>query len=173
MGLLAARGAVRGRAGVVRTNRNPRRLLVLSCLLESVTGASQAMLVHHNNGGKDAPSSSQEPEHQVDPQSLVQLHCGGPLATCQPRVGGFKSGLLLSVRGPQACTSNGQLCPRMPEDAISPENQQLVLRHSNDMGQILVMWTLQSNEASSFNQTHGVIRRHTRFVPFGLKDFGP
>ena len=34
------------------------------------------------------------------------------------------------------------------------------------------MWTLQSNEASSFNQTHGVIRRHTRFVPFGLKDFG-
>ena len=84
-----ARGAVRGRAGVVRTNRNPRRLLVLSCLLESVTGASQAMLVHHDNGGKDAPSSSQEPEHQVDPQSLVQLHCGGPLATCQPRVGGF------------------------------------------------------------------------------------
>ena len=95
---LPARGAVRGRAGVVRTNRNPRRLLVLSCLLESVTGASQAMLVHHNNGGKDAPSS-QEPEHQVDPQSLVQLHCGGRLATCQPRVGGFKSGLLLSARG--------------------------------------------------------------------------
>ena len=94
-----ARGAVRGRAGVVRTNRNPRRLLVLSCLLESVTGASQAMLVHHNNGGKDAPSSSQKPEHQLDPQSLVQLHCGGPLATCQPRVGGFKSGLLLSARG--------------------------------------------------------------------------
>ena len=26
----------------------------------------------------------------------------------------------------------------MPEDAIPPENQQLVLRHSNDMGQILV-----------------------------------
>ena len=73
-------GAVRGRAGVVRTNRNPRRLLVLSCLLESVTGASQAMLVHHNNGGKDAPSS-QEHEHQVDPQSLVQLHCGGRLAS--------------------------------------------------------------------------------------------
>ena len=99
MGLGTVRGAVRGRAGVVRTNRNPRRLLVLSCLLESVTGASQAMLVHHNNGGKDAPSSSQEPEHQVDPQSLVQLHCGGRLATCQPRVGGFKSGLLLSARG--------------------------------------------------------------------------
>ena len=98
MGLGTVLGAVRGRAGVVRTNRNPRRLLVLSCLLESVTGASQAMLVHHNNGGKDAPS--QEPEHhQVDPQSLVQLHCGGPLATCQPRVGGFKSGLLLSARG--------------------------------------------------------------------------
>ena len=72
---------MRGRAGVVRTNRNPRRLLVLSCLLESVTGASQAMLVHHNNGGKDAPSSSQEPEHQLDPQSLVQLQCGGPLAS--------------------------------------------------------------------------------------------
>ena len=84
--------------GRVRTNRRRETLLSLGgCCC--VTGASQAMLVHHNNGGKDAPSSSQEPEHQVDPQSLVQLHCGGPLATCQPRVGGFKSGLLLSARG--------------------------------------------------------------------------